>query len=132
MWFGKPTIESPDLGTLSFSHGRWHSRPIRTNAGEVLIALEGDATSPAAAAITLVKEVLGDARAFVQPAIAFASADSRTQEFIGGNGDLQLDGFTIGAVPPSFRVELALSEWPDAMITVVFSGKVPCEILLAD
>lgn len=132
MWFGKPTIEVPGIGALSFSKGAWQSNSIHTNAGDVLVALEGDATSPNSGAIALAKEVLENARAFVQPAIEFASSDSRTQEFIEGNGELVLDGFTISAAPPSVRVELSLSEWPDAMITVVFRGRTPCEILLAD
>ena len=132
MWGKKPTLEIAGLGPLSFSRGRWSSKPIGTNAGEVLLSLDGDRTSPAVDALALAKEVLGEPSRYAESAMTFASSNAEAREFMDGNGNLVLDGFTFTTAPASVRVELSLSDWPDAMITVVFNGRTPCEVLLAD
>ncbi len=132
MFWKKPTFQDPQLGVLSFSGKLWHSKPIGTRSGEVLLSLEGGTNSPDPSALAVAKDVLLNTRPIVKSAMAFAQSDSETQEFMAGNGELILDGFSFKSSAGTFDVELALSAWPDAMITVVFKGGVPCNVLLAD
>jgi len=132
MFWKKPTFQDPHLGVLSRSGNVWRSGSIGTTSGEVFVSLEGGSASPDPIALAVAHCVLPNTEPVVRSAMAFALAHSDFQEFMAGNGDLTLDGFSFESSPDSFDVELALSEWPDAMITVVFKGGTPCSILLAD
>ncbi|MGY1426496.1 hypothetical protein [Lysobacter sp. A289] len=132
VFWKKPTFQDPQLGLLSHSGNVWQSKSIRTVSGEVLVSLEGGPASPDPIALAMAHDVLPNTEPVVKSAMAFALAHPDFQEFMAGNGDIALDGFSFKSSPDTFDVELALSEWPDAMITVVCKGGIPCGILLAD
>ncbi|GHU11295.1 hypothetical protein FACS1894185_4290 [Betaproteobacteria bacterium] len=49
-----------------------------------------------------------------------------------GQGDLILDGFSFTEDLGTFNVDLSLSNWSDATVSVVFKDGLPCDALLAD
>jgi hypothetical protein len=132
MFWKKPTTKHPQFGTLTYSNECWTSGEISTAAGVVIINIEGDKSGPSEASIAIAAKVLAQPQAVVTNAIAFAQANADAREFISGNGDITLDGFSFKSHHGSFQVNLALSNWPDAMIDVVFKDGVPCKVLLAD
>lgn len=132
MFWKKPTTKHPQLGTLTYSHGYWASEEIPTQAGHVIINIEGDKTGPSEASLGVAAEVLAHPQEVVTNAIAFIQANTEAREFICGNGDMILDGFSFKSFHGYFEVNLALSDWPDAMINVVFENGLPCQILLTD
>jgi hypothetical protein len=132
MFWKKPTTKHPKFGVLVYSHDRWLSEVIQTESGNALVSIEGDRISPNETAIAFAEKLLEQTSLVVLRAISFVQADSEALEFIAGQGDLILDGFFFGSNKDSFEVELALSDWPDAMISVVFKDGLPCEVLLAD
>jgi hypothetical protein len=62
---------------------------------------------------------------------AFVLQDAHAVEFMQSGGKLVCDGFTVYE-SQEFEVDFSLSDWPDAMITVLFNGESPCEVQLAD
>lgn len=132
MWIfkQKPTHLDPDLGPLTFAHRQWTSGVIATGAGKAVVSLEGDAAGPDPACLSLARTVLQDAARHVAAAMAHACSDPQAREFMAGQGRLLFDGFSINA-DGSFHVDLALSEWEDASINVVFVQGAPREVLLS-
>jgi hypothetical protein len=131
MFGKKTTFDDPLLGPISWSQEHWTTRALPTSEGEVTVMMEGSRSGPSPGALERARSVLTQPTPAVTAAKAFVIADPDASEFCLGNGQLVLDGFTV-SVEGELRVELALSEWPDAMITVVFTGETPCKTLLAD
>lgn len=132
MWIfkKKPTHLDPDLGLLTFAHRQWTSGAIATTAGEAVFSLEGDAAGPDPACLSLARVVLQHAARHVASAMGHARSDPQAREFMAGRGALLFDGLSIKA-DGSFHVDLALSEWEDASINVVFVQDAPREVLLS-
>jgi hypothetical protein len=128
----KRTIQHPQLGTLSFSRDRWLSESLATPSGVVLVSIDGDVSAPSPAGLATARDILADPEGVVSAAKIFVLSHAEAQEFVGGQGTLVLDGFTFRSDPGSFEVDLALSDWPDAIISVVFRDGFPSDVLLAD
>ena len=134
-WRKSKSVHDRDLGLLTchrkpFVH--WASENIPTPAGDVLINVPGSEVAPSASALALAKKLLAQPQAVVASAISYVRGNPTAQEFIEGEGDLTLDGFSFTDVPGAFHVSLALSKWPDAMINVEFLEGIPCGVSLAD
>jgi hypothetical protein len=127
----RPTFRDAVLGEFTRVRTSWFSPPIATSSGTLSVTIEGDRQCPAPASVELARELIRKPSEHIQRALAFVQADSRATEFARGNGDLQIDGFSI-RLSGQFAVELSLSEWPDAMITVPFENDKPCQVLLGD
>jgi hypothetical protein len=127
----QPPFEDPLLGQFTRAGSTWFSRRIATAAGTLGVTLAGDRTGPSAEGLEVARALLRDPTDYIRQALEFVRADTRAMEFAHGSGELEVDGFSVG---PSgeWAVELSLSEWPDAMITVRFEEGKPCEVLLAD
>lgn len=132
MFWKKRTIQHPQLGNLSFSQDRWLSESLATSIGEVLISIDGDASAPSPTGLAAAQETLANSEGVVSSAKTFVLSHASAQKFISGQGALVLDGFTFRSTHGSFEVDLTLSDWPDAMISVVFQDGFPREVLLAD
>lgn len=136
MLFRKPkTFQDSDFGKLTHCpkpQSHWVSEAIPTSEGGILIDLPGDSAGPSRAALSIAKQTLSQLAPLLTAAISHVQQNSEAQEFIEGQGSLTLDGLSFTETSGTFNVELALSDWPDAMISVVFRGGSPCDVLLAD
>ena len=133
MWkfWKKLTVQDPHFGLLSYSNQQWLSEQILTSAGSILVSFDGDKSGPNPASISLAQAVLVNPVVYLESAMAFAHSSPEAREFMEYQGDLILDGFSFLSAE-MFYVNLALSEWPDGVIDVVFKQGLPCNILLSD
>jgi hypothetical protein len=131
-WKKKPTISDPQFGLLTFSHSSWTSGPLQCPAGEVFISIDGDQSSPSVEGIAFAREVFENPADFVSAATAFIRADANAVAFMEYNGELDLSGFSFEATPGTFTVDFGLTDWPDAMLNVLFADGVPFEVWLGD
>ena len=131
-WKKKPTISDPQFGLLTFSHIAWTSGPLQCPAGEVLISIDGDQSTPSMEGIAYARGVFENPTGVVSAATAFIRADAHAVAFMEHNGELDLNGFTFEATPGTFSVDFGLTDWPDAMLNVRFVGGVPFEVWLGD
>lgn len=132
MIWKKPSIQDRILGTLSYSHKQWVSNLTSTPAGDLLVSVEGDSATPNPIGLNSAREIVSHPTEVVAAAMAFAQGNPQVKDFMDGQGELALDGFSFKSAPGSFHVELSLSKWPDAMISVVFKDNLPCDVVLAD
>jgi hypothetical protein len=132
MFWKKRKFEDEALGELSFYNGRWLSKQVDTPFGSILISLEGDSASPSPQGLSQARQLLSSPEHVIETANAFLEADANAQEFMKSNGSLVLDSFSFYPSEGTFEVGFGLSDWEDAMITVVFKDGSPCEVLLAD
>jgi hypothetical protein len=129
--WSKPTFEDPKLGRLAFAGGRWTSVPVRPGDGGLAISVDGSREGPSQAALQIAHEFIANSGRFFLSAKTFVLKDSNAVEFLEGQGELVLDGLTVRGAD-DFDVEIAVTDWPDAMISVRFKAGKPCEVLLAD
>lgn len=127
LW-SKRSFEDPQLGRFNRVRTMWYAAANPEGLG---VSIEGDEECPAPAAIDAARSLMNQPDDWIVSAKAFVRKHEQAMEFIEGNGDMVCDGFTVYK-SGQFAVELSLTEWPDAMITVAFMEGVPCEVLLAD
>jgi hypothetical protein len=130
-FFSKPQFDDPVLGRLTRVGSSWIAREIATSAGPLGVTVDGDRAAPSPAGLKVAKSLIQAPEGTIGQALAFVRESPRALEFIQGNGDLLVDGFSVRE-SGAYSVELALSEWPDAMITVTFKDGRPSEVLLGD
>lgn len=136
MFWRKPkAFQDPDFGELrhrSKPQSRWVSAALPAVGGSILIDLPGDSAAPSATALSIAKQTLSQLAPLLRTAISHVQRHPKAQKFIEGQGSLVLDGLSFTETAGTFNMELALSDWPDAMVSVVFEGGAPCDVLLAD
>lgn len=124
-----PEFTDPEIGILKrVGKGMWHSS---TSEGDVSVTVEGDKDRPFPQSLEVARRLLREGGYLISVAEDFVMQDSQALEFIQANGKLMRDGFTVFE-SREFAVEFTLTDWPDAMVTVLFKGDAPCEVQLAD
>jgi hypothetical protein len=124
-----PEFVDPQLGRLKrVGKDMWYSSP---PAGEVGVTVEGSRERPFPQALDVARRLIHDGRGYLSAAEAFLLQDAHAVAFMQSGGKLVCDGFTVFE-SQEFAVEFSLSDWPVAMITVLFKGDTPCEVQLAD
>ena len=131
-WRKKPTNSDSQFGLLTFLNGKWNSGSLQGPAGDVLVSIEGDQSSPGPAGIAYAREVFRNTADIVSAATAFIRADANAIELMENNGTLVLDGFSFSSTPGTFTVDFGLTDWPDATLNVRFADGVPFEVWLGD
>ena len=132
MFRSKPSFAHPRLGSFRYADGEWSSGSTRSSAGEILIAVEGDRHSPNPRALEQAEQLVASGPRLLDAAATFAQRDPQAREFMTGGGELLFDGFTVSSIPGRYCVNLALADWPDAMITVQFENGQPTSVSPAD
>jgi hypothetical protein len=124
-----PEFTDPEIGILKRAGiDTWYSL---AREGEVSVTVEGDKDCPFPQSLEVARRLLREGSYLISAAEEFVMQDSQALEFMQSNGKLMCDGFTVFE-SQEFAVEFTLSDWPDAMITVLFKGDAPCEVQLAD
>lgn len=129
--FRKSSFEDPVLGKFFRAGGSWFSGEIATPAGVLGVTIEGDREGPAAASLEVARELIREPSEHIRQALDYVRCNRAAMEFADGNGEIVVDGFSVQR-SGEFAVELSLSEWADAMITVPFRQGSPCDVLLGD
>jgi len=132
MFGKKPIFDDPLLGPLAWSAGHWWTSALVSSDGDVTFRIAGSLEGPTSHALERAKSTLSESGQLVAAAKAYVLIDPEASESCQGHGELLLDGFSVSD-EGRLNVELALSGWPDAMITVTFSAEmIPCKASLAD
>jgi hypothetical protein len=132
MFWKKPILEDPDVGTLTFLSDQWMSESISTPCGEIWVSIGGDRTALSPEGLIEAKKLASNPDGAFRAAAAFIHSDAGAQEFIKGNGELVFNGFSITPIAGKFKTEFSLSNWSDAMISVEFENGLPYDVSLAD
>jgi hypothetical protein len=132
MFFRKRKITTdPILGELEFSKGGWVSTAV-ADTRLPYFRIDGDTMGPDAEGLIQARSLLASHAQVASTAIAHALSDSNAKDFAGGHGEFVLEGFHVTRQLGTYTAELALTGWPDAMISVEFQGDEPQTVLLAD
>lgn len=124
-----PEFVDPEIGSFKLvGNSMWHSTSTEAGIG---VTAEGSNNSPFPQALEVGRRLLREGDHVVCVAEEFLAKNSEAKAFVESGGKLKFDGFIVYA-SREFSVEFSLSDWPDAMITVLFRDSVPCEIQLAD
>lgn len=124
-----PEFIDPEIGILKRAgKGMWYSS---SKEGELSVTVEGSKDCPFPQSLEMARRLLREGGQVISVAEEFLAQDAQALEFVQSGGKLICDGFTVYE-PQEFAVEFSLSEWSDAMVTVLFKGGVPCEVQLAD
>ncbi|MBC3874059.1 hypothetical protein [Undibacterium flavidum] len=124
-----PEFTDPEIGILKRAgKGMWYSM---SKEGAPSITVEGSKDRPFPQSLDVARRLLREGNHITSVAEEFLTQDSQATEFLQSGGKLICDGFTVYETQ-EFAVEFSLSDWPDAMITVLFKGGQPCEVQLAD
>lgn len=129
--FSKSSFEDPVLGKFVRAGGSWFSESVTTPAGPLAVTIEAGREGPGAASLEIARKLLLEPSEHIRQALQYVHADRSAIEFARGNGQIVVDGFSV-LTSGEFAVELSLSGWEDAMITVRFRRGSPCEVLLGD
>ena len=121
-----------ELGKLEYQDGVWVGNAASLGLGDVLVSLEGSTERPAPPSILQAKEILRQLPGLQAAAREFLQTQDLGEWSASLNGEFVLDGFHSSAEQGRFELQFGLSEWPDAVIVVLFRNDKAADVQLSD